>query len=705
MEMAKGKVSQTFAELEKLEEKESVAQSITRQGGITRFLGNTNEGPIDFGLPEDADGFVYDLGGVELQSVTVDDFLSLEMPFYVMDEVGQPVSLETLAGGGAELEAVTFDLLPTLAQAGDMLFGIAAGVVGGFAIQGLVNGFGSVVQALNSKGWIHTGSATQAAASSTMAIVNEWKDEYFDLNENLAKYFQENPTYVWVFDDGLNSSPRKSASYTTYDWAENATKGTPVEHIYDVKYGHNYGAWWNSHLLSGTNLWLRGRVMTMNGKKLGYSDDIYNTLVLLKFGNGDVASGRAAYGTPMFWVNADIARMLDDSDNSKRRCLQSNLSSHFFRGMEWPWKDDVEPSSFQPQYGEFQPLTDFDFTAGGTSGTVVPGTDFFSSTGGGGGVNFGGSDFVVQGETGSKYPPQIDPGRDKVRFDEKYYELLRGKTISMPYYMYVDYVKDTGKDDIYLLGGHVAEKLQNTKDRYLFQVPYNAYLETVPQEFRWKPLRFSVDKNVYGDTIFAESSVGQMLTDIESGVVSRVKGKFISDSGEKALLLIHADGEDVSEIYLQYLRPSTQAETSSWLAQFDEAGYIQQQDDVHKQWAADHPTKPPPSVPKTGPPGQDSSGTADTEKLRLALTELADLRRRLVISQQGGGTTTDIALRQPSEPPPKKRQKVDDQTLEEFLFSAKTIDVPQEAAVEGGSEFLIPVFVFGGVVLLILANS
>ena len=717
MDLAKKKVADTFSELERLEEKEEVVQTIAKNG-IRNFLTENGDGaPMDFGLSA-KDTFKYDFGGdMELTEMRIPDLGVLERPYYALGEDGLQMSQAALAGG-EDLEAVGWELLPTLAEASDMLFGVAAGVVGGFAIEGLIDGFVPIVQALQSRGWIHPGGASKSAVARIAYLKGEWQGEYNRLNTVLEKYFEDNPTYLWVFDDGLNSSPPQFVDVVTYDWPKGATQGVPVHKKYKHFYGNSWPAGWNFHPLSGTNLWLRGRILMLQGKKLGYTTDDQNLLVCLKFGDGDVPSGKEAYGTPMFWVNGDLARMLDDSDQSKRACLQSNLSSLYFRDLPnlHPWADPDEPIRPEtgaggwlagPQ-GEFVPLSEFNIDSsildpGGE--TPDPNQPFFQSTLGGGG------DFTVESYTSdqgqNKYPPELQPGRDKIRFYETYFERLRGNPVTMNQWMFVDYVKSL-PDDMYLVGGHLTDsrRLPTTlpegdiPDRYLFQMPYNAILDWRPNDLRWEPFLFSVDRQDWGDKIFADTFVGEMLTDAETGRVARVRGKVIEEPGAtKSLLLTLGNGDEVSEKSLQYLRPSTQDETIAWLTEYENSPRKAEEDQILEQWQKDHqkknpdekPTKPPPSVPTKVFPGSAISGKDDVERLRIALTEISDLRRRLVaLSAQ---EDIDIAARGEGTPTTKE-----DERLEDFLQKPKRASPEKDKAV-------LPLLLVGTVILIAVLNS
>ena len=729
MNMAKAKVAETFSELEQLEEKQEVVGAITRMGGIRPYIADRG-GPLDFGLSE-SERFVFDGPGTEMTTMVRRgvDLDVLERPYYSLEVDGSRVAQSALEAGEADLEAVGRGLLPTLSQAGDMFFGVAAGVVGGFAVQGLIDGFVPIVQALQSRGWIHPGGQTQASVASLEYQKEQWLGQFFRLNDALEKYFEETPTYLWVFDDGLTSSPPPTGDAITYDWPKGATKGVPVHHPFKMLYGNSWKAGWNQHMLQGTNLWLRGRVMMLQGRKLGYTTDDQDLLVCMKFGNEDIPSGKAAYGTPMFWVNGDVARMLDDSDKSYRSCLQSNLSSLYFRGLDkghpWALPDPTDPtiastpfsgiagmgsgSTLEAVLG-WDPMNEFNVDSSGTSTTVDPSGEFFNPEWGPEESQFVQSKQSEQ-EANFKYPPMLYPGHDMIRFYDPYWEMLRGSNITMNDWLHVDYLKKL-TDDLYLVGGHVKEDTRlpkilaegDTPDRYMFRMPYNAYLDYRPREFTWDPLFFSIDKTTYGDKIFAESKVGQMLTDVESGAVTRVTGKVINDNGEKALLLRESSGEDVSEIMLQYLRPSTQAETIKWLDEYAKSPKKKEEDAVLEQWRKDHEKKtettvettttttiPPVVVPKKEFPGPGTSGTDDIERLRLALTEISDLRRRLVALSQ----EEEVKL---SSPPAKRPRTMEDTALEGFLETAK-LGVPRK------DETFVPILVVGAVVLLVVYNS
>ena len=168
---------------------------------------------------------------------------------------------------------------------------------------------------------------------------------------------------------------------------------------------------------------------------------------------------------------------------------------------------------------------------------------------------------------------------------------------------------------------------------------------------------------------------------------------------EKSLLLTLGSGEEVSETMLQYLRPSTQDETIAWLTEYENSPRKAEEDQILEQWQKDHqkknpdekPTKPPPSVPTKVFPGSAISGKDDVERLRIALTEISDLRRRLVaLSAQ---EDIDIAAR--GEGTPTKKE---DERLEDFLQKPKRASPEKDKAV-------LPLLLVGTVILIAVLNS
>ena len=144
MDLSKAKVKNMMGSLEELDEKAQVVEDINEAGGVTNWSSERGMG-MDFGLKGTKyDTFNFQEQGMELQRVSLPTELeSLEMPYYAIDAQGEVFSAARLAGGDYPgLEAVGWDILPSsLAEIGDFAFGAAAGVVGGFAIEGLIQGF------------------------------------------------------------------------------------------------------------------------------------------------------------------------------------------------------------------------------------------------------------------------------------------------------------------------------------------------------------------------------------------------------------------------------------------------------------------------------------------------------------------------------------------------------------------------------------
>jgi hypothetical protein len=427
-----------------------------------------------------------------------------------------------------------------------------------------------------------------------------------------------------------------------------------INKVVDNIYGHNMFISHNSHPLPGTNLWLRGRIVTLNGTKMGFEDDTYELLINIRFSQADVSIAQDdLIKNPTFWINGKIARIVDDSDRSRRLALKSNLSSLYFRDQwEFPWHQiGEEPGDFP----------DGDFNQGGGK---KPGGTTPEPEGGFWQTNFGGGEgpkinMWDPDEADTVMPGGLEPGLMKIRFDQGFYERLRDTTIAMPDWMFLDYVKQK-KDGVWLVGGHVTDD-----DRFVFEVDDGTEIEFQLTAKAFVPKFFTSDRDVWRTTLLENLKVGDFVTSVwyQNFHTYRVLGKMIDHDEEKWLGYTTNDGEDhwtSDHNFLTRLRMSTQEEIDKWWIAYqtvqhekDKAIKKEEDDALLAKWQAEYDAKKiktDPVVPKKPPSVLPVAGKNDTERLRLALTELSDLRRRLV----NAAAMSEIEGTGAKEPPRKK---------------------------------------------------
>ena len=606
MNMAKKTVDQA---MEKLENQESLVTAINNSDGVIALADET----LDFGL-KGTYWEKFDFSqGMELQKISMQPIVEpLEMPYYAIDEAGEVFSnsrLADLAGRALPgLDAVNLDLIPTLAELGEAAMGVVGGVLGGFALEGLIKGFTPIIQHLVDTGWIrHPGGISKEAAESVQNALQFQLGEYWELRQNLASYFREHPTYLWVFDDGQQSSPPATVQYAMQDPAvKNRT------HIIMGTKSSGHDA------LPGTNLWARGRVVTLQGTSVGFADSDWNLLIQVQLGNGDINIKQLSWGSWGYWVDASVARILNDNDQAKQLCLRSNLSSLYFRGLDgYPWADtppDPTPNQVFWQQNTVNPW-------------VPEKNDPWNK--------------AVKTETAPL--SQLQPGNMQISFQEPYYERLRKRRLSMPDWMYLDYVRRS-QNGMYVIGGHMSsQKYQNLEeeypDRFLFELDEGVRVDyrLTPQSFVVK--EFSQQKDVWFDKLFTQSRVGEFVTTIwaDSKMTLRIKGKAIANDGEKWLYLTKKDGTDEwwsDKNLIERLRPATIPEIDAWSRDFQLELYREETDVLLKRWQEEHDANnggiSAPEVPKPPVKGLAAGKAGDKARLQVALSEITDLRRRLV---------------------------------------------------------------------------
>ena len=253
----------------------------------------------------------------ELKAVELD---TLEMPYYAIQEGGQIISAVGLDSGFVT-ETVGWDLMPTLGELGTIGMEAALGALGGAAMYGLVAGFTPILQHLVDTSWLTPGGITTDRATDIHDTVAMLRGDFYELSDTIRGYYETNPLYVWIFDDLTAQLPPPPGVFYGHDWAFGYSKISPA-----------------------TNLWVRGRVLTNEGTRFGFTDSSQASMVLLCPTKGSITYDAAEKSKTNLWFNGTTARMMKDNAKTAELANTSNAESLLFRSInEFPFGKTTSP--------------------------------------------------------------------------------------------------------------------------------------------------------------------------------------------------------------------------------------------------------------------------------------------------------------------------------------------------------------------------
>ena len=240
---------------------------------------------------------------MEMQEVNLD---AVEMPYYSIDEAGAVIAGSSI-DSSMIVENVGWDLMPTLGDLGTIAAEGALGILGGAAAYGLITGFTPIIRHLIDTSWLKPGGMTQERASDIDDAVSRIRGPFYKLVDQIQKFYKDNPTYMWVFDDLTARLPDPPNYY----------------------YGHGYEFGYTK-ISPATNLWVRGRVLMNEGPRFGFTD-MTESMFLICPTTETVDYRTALVQKGNVWFNSHTARTMADNAKTASLALTSNLQ-HYFSG-------------------------------------------------------------------------------------------------------------------------------------------------------------------------------------------------------------------------------------------------------------------------------------------------------------------------------------------------------------------------------------
>mgnify|MGYP001502683047 CR=1 FL=1 len=285
----------------------TVAQRVEYNFGLSEA--NIQEYNENAGVDDMVSGNL-DTNLMEMQEVNLD---AVEMPYYSIDEGGAVIAGSSI-DSSMIVENVGWDLMPTLGDLGTIAAEGALGILGGAAAYGLITGFTPIIGHLIDTSWLKPGGMTQERASDIEDAVSRIRGPFYKLVDQIQKFYKDNPTYMWVFDDLTARLPDPPNYY----------------------YGHGYEFGYTK-ISPATNLWVRGRILMNEGPRFGFTD-MTESMFLLCPSTGTVDYRTALGQKGNVWFNSHTARTM--VDNAKTASL---LTSTIFRDLsKYPFDQPLE---------------------------------------------------------------------------------------------------------------------------------------------------------------------------------------------------------------------------------------------------------------------------------------------------------------------------------------------------------------------------
>ena len=312
LEASKQTLTEAFDKIETLQtenkkpwydEVEEYAEKVEVEMSVEEYDEKFDVVPYEENLGETVTG----PGDIEL----VETITSLEdhMAYYAIDETTQPISqasLDMLDGAVQSGDAVAWDLMPTVAEIVDMSAGLAVQAAGFLAVYGLVEGLTPIFKSLMDTDWIRTPWLTAQTKESIETVENQMTymlGPNYKLIENVNKFLKK-PFYVWYFDS-VDARVKDTESFQSPTLVWNGVKHTPC-----------------------TNLWLRGRVVGMFGKSVGFSDSKYRLILAVKITSSKTDT---TFDDATFWVDASSGVIVRDTGSIAKAAYTVNFAKELFR--------------------------------------------------------------------------------------------------------------------------------------------------------------------------------------------------------------------------------------------------------------------------------------------------------------------------------------------------------------------------------------
>jgi hypothetical protein len=210
-----------------------------------------------------------------------------------------------------------WDLWPTVEEMVGLGQSIATGAAGALVMYGLVEGLTPIIKSLGDTDWIRGGYSveTKESVSMTDSITSSMLGPMYKISQRIAKHLEDHPTYVWFLDNfNARVSKKKETHYIIWDFIRDPPCST---------------------------FWLRGRVIAMEGKKVGYSDSPSQLMLGVKL---TLTKTDMAPNNQTFWVNAETAVVLRDGAAVQHACNTKNLANMIFNSWDkYPLLNPVDP--------------------------------------------------------------------------------------------------------------------------------------------------------------------------------------------------------------------------------------------------------------------------------------------------------------------------------------------------------------------------
>jgi hypothetical protein len=200
-----------------------------------------------------------------------------------------------------------WDLWPTVEEVMGVGEGIAVGAAGALVMYGLVEGLTPIIKSLADTDWIRGGfsAETKESWAATQNIMEQsFLGPMFQVTQKIEKHLQDNPIYVWYLD---NTNARLVIK-NKKSW------------------GHSlFWAFIKNTLCS--QYWLRGRVIAMEGRKVGYTDSQFEFVLGIKITKTITDT---TVSSQTYWVNAETAVILRDGAAVQHATNTKNLTKMIF---------------------------------------------------------------------------------------------------------------------------------------------------------------------------------------------------------------------------------------------------------------------------------------------------------------------------------------------------------------------------------------
>ena len=243
---------------------------------------------------------------------------SLEMvevhPYFAIDENSQVISQASLdAMEGSLQESIGWDLMPSVSEAAQGLLEMGTGAVGGLAVYGIIEGLTPIVKSLLDTDWIRNPALTPERKKMIHESLEQVGHNY-ELSMHIRKHFRDNVLVIW-YHDSINARLKTD----------------------EKRWGTDDELLWSARMTPVSGLWVRARVIYMEGTLLGFDEP---------WQNGLSACVQTDSKTRV-WIDLTTASILKDSPAVQYACNTKNLALNIFQNVKPPKVETSSPSPDQ----------------------------------------------------------------------------------------------------------------------------------------------------------------------------------------------------------------------------------------------------------------------------------------------------------------------------------------------------------------------